>query len=32
MEAHWGTIMKQLGYPLSTETSKEVSEMIPATR
>ena len=32
MESHWGPLMKQLGYPLSTEPIKEASEMIPATR
>jgi len=32
MEAHWGPIMKQLGYKLSTETEQEPSEITHATR
>jgi hypothetical protein len=30
MEARWGTIMKQLGYKLSTETEKEAPEITHA--
>src|SRR5258708_28333883 len=30
MEAHWGQLMKQLGYKLSTETEKELSEITHA--
>ena len=29
MEAHWGPLMKQLGYKLSTETEKETSRNNP---
>jgi hypothetical protein len=32
MEAHWGPLMKQLGYKLSTETEKEPSEITHATQ
>jgi hypothetical protein len=32
MEAHWGPVMKQLGYMLSTETEKNASEITHATQ
>ncbi len=32
MESHWGSLMKQLGYKLSTETEKEASEISHATQ
>jgi hypothetical protein len=31
MESHWGPLMKQLGYALSSETEKEVAEATHAT-
>jgi hypothetical protein len=31
MESHWGPLMKQLGYKLSTEIKKEVAEVTHAT-
>jgi hypothetical protein len=32
MEAHWGPLMKQLGYTLSTEAEKEASEITHASQ
>jgi hypothetical protein len=32
IEAHWGPLMKRLGYELVTETEKEPSEIVHATR
>jgi hypothetical protein len=32
MEAHWGPLMKQLGYKLSTETENETPEITHATQ
>ncbi|HMD16695.1 MAG TPA: sulfotransferase domain-containing protein, partial [Terriglobales bacterium] len=32
MEAHWGPLMKQLGYKLSSETKRESSEITHATQ
>jgi hypothetical protein len=32
MEAHWGPLMKQLGYKLATETKEEAAEIIHAAQ